>query len=217
MMMDDRFDDLMRDAARNYRHPPAAPLDEMWGAIAARLPEREGGGGRGKGLWNNRVLQAAATLLIGVGIGRSSVLLRPGARNPGAARAVAASVSPAPPSSFHVTSSASNARVATDKYLGQTVALLIALPSEMHGGRADAQFIARAGDLLLTTRLLLDSPAASDPAIHNLLEDLELVLAQVARLQSERGRSELDLINQALEQHDVMPRLRTAVADLTAD
>jgi len=106
---------------------------------------------------------------------------------------------------------------ATTKYLGQTAALLIALPNEVRAGRADAQFIARAGDLLLTTRLLLDSPASRDPAMRNLLEDLELVLAQVVTLRTERSRAELDLINQALEQRDVMPRLQSAVADISAD
>ncbi len=51
-------------------------------------------------------------------------------------------------------------------------------------GRTDQQFAARAADLLTRTRLLIDSPAANDPAMRNLLEDLELVLAQVVRLQN---------------------------------
>jgi hypothetical protein len=53
-----------------------------------------------------------------------------------------------------------------------------------------------------------------------LLEDLELVLAQVVRLQNGQNgqdRTELDLINRALEQRDVIPRLRTAVADISAN
>jgi hypothetical protein len=107
--------------------------------------------------------------------------------------------------------------VETSRYLGQTAALLIALPSEARAGRADEQFASRASDLLGRTRLLLDSPAANDPAMRNLLEDLELVLAQVARLQTDHSRTDLDLINRALEQRDVLPRLRTAVADISAD
>ena len=106
----------------------------------------------------------------------------------------------------------------TSKYLGQTAALLIALPSEVRGGRADDQFVARAGELLTRTRLLLDSPAAADPSMRSLLDDLELVLAQVVRLQNNHtSRTELDLINRALEQRDVIPRLRTAVADNSAN
>ena len=42
-------------------------------------------------------------------------------------------------------------------------------------------------------------------------------LAQIVRLQSDQSREELDLIRQALEQRDVLPRLRTAVADISAD
>ena len=105
----------------------------------------------------------------------------------------------------------------TSQYLGQTAALLIALPSEVRAGRANGQFLTRAGELLTRTRLLLDSPAANDPTMRNLLEDLELVLAQVVHLENNQSRTELDLINRALEQRDVIPRLRTAIADLSAN
>jgi hypothetical protein len=53
--------------------------------------------------------------------------------------------------------------------------------------------------------------------MRDLLEDLELVLAQVVRLRSNASRTELDIINRALEQRDVIPRLRTAVADISAN
>jgi hypothetical protein len=228
-MTDDRFDDLMRDAAHTYRRPPEPPLDEMWQAIEnsvfqgtanvvalsgprpfveSERPERPR-------FWNRRWLQIAATLVLGVGIGRVSMF---------AGRGGSHSVSPplasgpaAPEPGRRPRGDSLPPQLATNRYLGQAAALLIALPSEMRAGRADDQFIARAGDLLLTTRLLLDSPAASDPSMRNLLEDLELVLAQVVHLQNERGRSEMDLINQALEQREVLPRLRSAVADLSAD
>jgi hypothetical protein len=51
--------------------------------------------------------------------------------------------------------------------------------------------------------------------MRSLLDDLELVLAQVVRLQNNRStRTELDLISEALQQRDVLPRLRSAVADI---
>jgi hypothetical protein len=78
-------------------------------------------------------------------------------------------------------------------------------------GRLDPQFVAAARDLLTTTRLMLDSPAANDPRLQPLLEDLELVLAQITQLPAERGRkNEMDLINQGLNQRSVLTRLRTA-------
>jgi hypothetical protein len=44
-----------------------------------------------------------------------------------------------------------------------------------------------------------------------LLEDLELVLVQIARLRGERNKGDLDLIHQAVEQGDVLSRLNSAV------
>ena len=107
--------------------------------------------------------------------------------------------------------------VEASQYLGQTAALLTSLPSEARSGRTDAQFSRRATDLLARTRLLIDSPAANEPGMRDLLEDLELVLVQVVRLRSNASRTDLDIINRALEQRDVIPRLRTAVADISAN
>src|SRR3954468_733424 len=41
-MMDDRFDDLLRDSAREYNDPPETPREELWQRIvAAREAEKE--------------------------------------------------------------------------------------------------------------------------------------------------------------------------------
>jgi hypothetical protein len=103
-------------------------------------------------------------------------------------------------------------RVASE-LLGRTVVLLTSLPAEARTAGAE-QFSTRATELLTSTRLLLDSPAASDARFKDLLEDLELVLAQIAMLQSGRTRQEIDLITDALEERDVMPRIQSAVARL---
>ena len=215
-MTDDRFDELMRDAAQTYHRPPDAPLDEMWAEVertawsatpSARAPRYSL---RAPG-W-----AIAATLILGIGIGRASLIFNrtaptaPNVQAPSGANTVA--------STRADSSVAQPYEAETSKYLGQTAALLIALPSEMRAGRADDQFVARAGELLSRTRLLLDSPAANDPSMRSLLDDLELVLAQVVRLQNDQtSRTELDLINRALEQRDVILRLRTAVADNSAN
>jgi hypothetical protein len=103
-------------------------------------------------------------------------------------------------------------REQTSQYLGQAAALLVSLPADGASGKPDAQFAEKAADLLVTTRLLMDSPAAQDPKLRGLLEDLELVLAQIARLRVERNRSDLDLIHQTVEQGDVISRLNLVVA-----
>lgn len=223
--MDDRFEELMRDAARTYRRPPDAPLDAMWKEIEgahfdAGKPRREEPIHPRARQRSTRLvwwMGLAATLVIGIGMGRwSTSIVRSGAPT-------TTPVAVAPPPVASVAAAHADSGLAmpydveTSRYLGQTAALLIALPSEVRSGRATDQFVDRAGDLLTRTRLLLDSPAASDAQTRALLEDLELVLAQIVQLQQHQSRTELDLINQALEQRDVIPRLRTAVADISAN
>ena len=218
---DDKLPESLHRAARDYNKPPElkhADLDGMWSAIEEEaFPKRfttpspvkaEGRAPKTESWFTARnLLPLAAVLLLGVAIGRFSL---PRAQTAAANIAVASpSVdSVAVPEAYQST---------TSRYLGQAVALLVALPSDGRSDRADDVYLNRAHDLLLTTRLLLDSPASADPRFRNLLEDLELVLAQVVRLQSDQSRAELDLIRQALEQRDVLPRLRTAVTDISAD
>jgi hypothetical protein len=103
----------------------------------------------------------------------------------------------------------------TQEFLGRTAVLLAALPTRSHPGTNDAQLADQARTLLGTTRLLLDSPVAQEQRMKDLLQDLELVLAQVARLQSQHPGQALTLINEALEERDVVPRIRSAVAGLS--
>lgn len=210
-MKDEQFEALMRDAAQTFRTPTEPDLDQIWTGIERQLEDprtetRGPGQNRvfGLGTW---VLGLAATLVIGVALGRLSMRASTPQPVTKVASAVTADSSLAAPYD-----------VETSRYLGQTAALLIALPSEVRAGRADDQFVSRASELLTRTRLLLDSPAANDAQMHNLLEDLELVLTQIVRLENNASsRTELDLINRALEQRDVIPRLRTAVADISAN
>ena len=218
-MTDEEMDERTREALRGYRVPPPPPLDEMWDAIESRhfgtpvvsLVDREAARGRaarrwrlGAPSWGVLVAGMAAALVIGVGVGRMSGV---------------APVSDIPEGRYdYWTSNAEPYRQATTEYLGQTAALLTALPAAARDGQPDARFVSQAGDLLSTTRLLLDSPAAvSDPRLKNLLEDLELVLAQLSRLPADHPNTELTLITQALEQRDVVPRLRSAVASISSD
>lgn len=218
MTQDDRFTQVVRNAARDYNDPPElarGDMDAMWSAIEResfakpfRTPSAVRPVPGSRWSWATRtILPLAATLMLGVGIGRFALPRPQAASVETGVRTVAADTVKVPEPYQNTTS----------RYLGQTTALLASLPAEVKEGSADEQFLRRAHDLLLTTRLLMDSPAAADPRFQTLLEDLELVLAQVVRLQSVQNRAELDLIRQALEQRDVLPRLRTAVADISAD
>lgn len=213
------FDHVLREASRTYNRPPdegEMPLDDMWKSIeaqafsAAGQPHRYAQWGR-----------IAAALLVGVGIGRLSFSIGRREATPAARIASTTVVRPAVIRPVEAADTAPlSVDPATSRYLGQAAALLIALPTEASVGRPDQPFIKRANDLLLTTRLLIDSQSGSDPAMRNLLEDLELVLVQVVRLEKERQpsrRTELELIQQALDQRDVIPRLRSAANEYATD
>lgn len=207
-MDDDRFEDVLRDLPRSYNPPPHAPLDEMWATIEdahfnAPVPIARPRPLMARTPW----LAAAAALVIGIGIGR----YLPSGNGAAAKAPVVASNTRSPVAD---TSAVADAyRDQTNHYLGQAAALLISLPSKDANGKTDAAFASKASDLLVTTRLLIDSPAAAqDVKLKSLLEDLELVLVQIARLRTEKNKGDLDLIHQAVEQGDVISRLNSAVA-----
>jgi hypothetical protein len=215
-MDDDRIDEVLRDLPRSFNNPPEPPLDEMWGVIEdahfnspASVPRS--GGMTSRAPW----LAAAAALLIGVAIGHY-IPLGKNAKSAGASQPAIASTDALPPGAD--TSAVGDAyRDQTSRYLGQAAALLISLPAKDSSSKADAGFADKATDLLVTTRLLMDSPAAQDPKLRQLLEDLELVLVQVARLRGESKKGDLDLIHQAVEQGDVLSRLNTAVTTQSSE
>ena len=100
-------------------------------------------------------------------------------------------------------------RLAAAEHLAMTEALLVSLRADMNSGRRDTTVASWATNLLGTTRMLLDSPASKDIPMKKLLEDLELVLAQIARLPAASGDStDLELIDKAVKQRQVLTRLR---------
>ncbi len=196
-MTDDRFDERLRQAAQDYHRPPATPREELWHRIAATRAARK-----------RRVIVVrttlrwgvgiAALLALGVAIGRWSA---PGSESP-SSPAVAAGTDQASTLAY---------RVAAAQYLTRTEALLTGFRAEARSPSVPAaQFSRQARDLLATTRLMLDSPAARDARLKGLLEDLELVLAQIAQLPASGDREDVQSINQGLDQRSVLLRLRTA-------
>jgi hypothetical protein len=231
-MTDERLDELMAQAKHSYRVPAEAPLDAMWERVerehfdapvaagdgewrlidgVARRPLRT----RGPSRWLMPAVGVAATLLIGVGIGRFTA---PGTADGGDA-ADLASLPVARDATLPVANDvAEPLQRATSEYLDETVALLASLRRDVRttGAPSNARFVAQATLLLGTTRLLIDSPAASDPRLRDLLEDLELVLAQVAKLRTEPRPEELTFITEAMDERAVVPRMRTVAASLSA-
>jgi hypothetical protein len=203
-MTEERLNDLLDDARRTWPLPPEPDYQAMWGRIereafagirpASRAPS-----------WRTFSLGLAATLVVGIGLGRLSMKESAAPADP--------VVVQAPATESAIPASNAYDRVAQE-LLGRTVVLLTSLPAEARNVGAGERFANQATELLTSTRLLIDSPAASDARFKDLLEDLELVLAQIAMLQSGRTRQEIDLITDALEERDVVPRLQSAVARL---
>jgi hypothetical protein len=194
---DDRFEELLRDAARDYHRPPETPRDAMWARIAAERQRRAARSVLVFRPWARWTLAAAAVLVLGIGIGRWTARDRIPGGTPSAADA---------PENAPVAY-----EIAATQYLSRTEAFLTAFRSDQRTGRTDARLASQANDLLATTRLMLDSPAADDPRLRVLLEDLELVLVQIAQLEAGRDAHDTDLITQGMDQRHVLPKLRSAI------
>ncbi len=190
-MTDDRFEERLRDAARHYHTPPPTPRDEMWAAIAARRHQERT---RVVQPWMRWGVGIAAVLVLGIGIGRFTA---PGDRGPTST-----------PVATDTANTVDVYRVAATQYLSRTEAFLTGFRADAERGQLDTGFAASARDLLTATRLILDSPAGQDARLRALLEDLELVLAQIARYDSQE---DVQFIDQGLDQRGVLQRLRARI------
>jgi hypothetical protein len=220
LMMDqreDRFDEFLRQAAREYNAPPETPRAEIWDRIQA---ERRKGGTAERGTADvlpfrptvrrtvrpaarapfRLALGIAALLAIGVAIGRFTALYQ---SNPAAAPG--ANTAATPPEKQDRRAIANE--VATAEHLSRVETFLI----DFRTRPESPEFSAEAHDLLGTTRLLLDSRRVTDPRTRKLLEDLELVLTQIAALDSHDRREDLDFIADGLDRSHVRTRLRNAI------
>jgi hypothetical protein len=205
MMLDEDDEPLepeLRDAASAYHRPPEPPREQMWAEIAARHAAsgtpRVGARPRRFLVWAAGI---AAVLAIGVAIGRLTIR--------------APIVPPTLPASNPIATNAPREdatayRVATAEHLGQAEAFLTLFKASVRQGRQEQLASATARQLLATNRLLLDSPAAVDPKLKLLLQDLELVLVQIAQLEPAHRSEDVRLITNGLE-NGMLVRLRAAV------
>ena len=188
-----KFEQWLQDAAKGYHAPRPTPRDEMWARIEAARVRRVRP-------WMRWGLAAAAVLVLGIGIGRWTAHQESAVRG-------------GTPVANADTAGNRNLvyQVAATQYLSRTETFLTGFRADLRAGRVDTRFMGQARDLLSTTRLLLDSPAADDPRMRALLEDLELVLAQISQLEAGRDSRNADLITQDMDQRSVLPKLRSAI------
>ena len=215
MTQDDRFEDFVRSAIHELDPAPEVPREEMWARIeSARRFQRPKT--RAQPVWLAWGVGAAALLAVGIGIGRMTAVRQPtqqvaSSSTPAANGAAASTSAPRPENGAagrsDNTASASPYRLAALQHLSRAEVLLTAVSS----GTVDREVTLWANDMLASTRMLMDSPAADDPRIEQLLEDLELLLAQIAAAAPGQRKAELDLIQQGIDQTNVLPRLRATV------
>jgi hypothetical protein len=190
-----------------YNPPPGTPREEMWAVIEAGLGARSGevvslAEARAKHVFAHRnplgwAAAAAAVLILGVGIGRMTAPASP------------------PVAGDRVVRQASVVRAAALEHFGRSESLLTLARADARSGRVDPAIGKWARGLLTETRLLMDVPETNDPAVRELLEDLELVLVQLVGVadvgDGAQKQSELTLALRGLEESDVLSRIQAVL------
>jgi hypothetical protein len=210
-MSEEKLETRLSEMARDYHEPPATPREEIWARIQTeRRARATSGAGRGlRLLWGHPALRwgvgIAAALAIGVGIGRVG-----GGEDQASARVAEEQ------NGGTDTESGDMYRWAAVQHLGQVEAFLAMFRADASTGRPVTESRSSARDLLSTTRLLLDSPVNEDAQLRTLLEDIELVLAQIAQFPTgetarAEAREELELIDRSLDQRGVLLRLQSVI------
>lgn len=210
-MPDDPLEEPLRSMATDYHQAPAPDRDAMWAAIQARraaevptaaapvVPLRRP---RALPRWAVPV-GMAALLALAFGLGRLS--------QEGAAPSKAVATNDTPVTPGRAKRDALVHQAAAVEYLGTVEVFLTDLPQAVKEKGRKEEVSGQARRLLATTRLLLDTPAGDDRRLRPLLEDLELVLAEIAQLPAEPA-GQLDLITQGLDQRGTLTQLRSKVS-----
>jgi hypothetical protein len=203
---DGGWDERLTEAARAYHEPPATPSERMWERIDAARRPAAGGDGRPRSRrpwWHRRErlwpAAAAAALVIGLLIGRwwprtpvADVQLA------GPTTAVERATEPTSPSFS----------LAARPLIGRAETLFLQYRTMPADAAEPHHFSGRAATLLNQTRFLLASPAANEPELRSLLEDLELALARVVLLAVEQRAEERATLSDALDRQAILPRLQ---------
>jgi len=101
--------------------------------------------------------------------------------------------------------------VAAERHFAQAESFLTLFRASVQEGKSEQLAPATARELLLSNRLLMDSPAANDPKVKRLLGDIELVLAQIAQMPAEGREADAKIITDGLEAGGVLTRIRSEV------
>ncbi len=201
MTDDEKTDAMIRNLAESYNRPPETPRAELWDRIGSERARRRrrapGGQTRSPLRWVAWGVGLAATLAMGVAIGRYT------ARGGTAPVAPPSATGPAPaqlPAAY---------RLAAGEHLSRVETFLSVFSTE--AGREPnriGEIEQPVRQLLQRTRLLRDSPAGRDVALGPLLDDIELVLVQIAAYAEAGDALDFGFIEQGIKDRSVLLRLR---------
>ncbi|HSM17439.1 MAG TPA: hypothetical protein VK845_10660 [Gemmatimonadales bacterium] len=198
-MNEEQQDRLIREVGAEYNPPPPTPRDEMWDQIRAELDRRRSSR-RAIPPWQ-WIAGIAAVLAIGVAIGRFTAS-PDGQQSP--------PVIVAGPGTEASVSTVAY-QVATSEHLQTVETFLRTFQVDAKDGMmAEGEWAIPAQELLLRTRLLQASRASGNPGLKALLDDIELVLAQIAQYSADRAE-DLEFIDRGIAQRGVLMKLRAAV------
>lgn len=209
-MSEDPMDRILDAVRETYHAPGRTPKEAMWEVIQRGTEAAPGDDVIDlTAVRNARPVRryrsyawaaaAAAALVLGIGIGRMTTRVGGDSSLANAADGVPTSL-----------------RFAAAEHFGRTESLLTMVRADARQGRIDPMTSTWARGLLVQTRLLIDYGSGAEPAMQELLEDLELVLVQIVGLagsgsmEGDRTRMELELAVRSVEERELLPRLQAA-------
>lgn len=204
----DGIDTRIAEAAQGlYNAPPPTPSEEMWTDIQSRtesdtgvVPIGSAPGRRrrtGMGWW----VGIAATLAIGLGLGRLSLAPTPSGDPV---------VDVAEATGADAERSTQPYMLATRDHLDRAESFLTTVRTDRASGWDNPEMGTWARSLLSRTRLLMATPAAAEgPEMKALLEDLELMLMQIVVTADTDDPKESLIVDQGLEESGLLLRLRS--------
>lgn len=221
--VEEAFVKALGEATRRLYNPtPETPSEEMWQEIRSVRDDRGEDVTAIETAPSRRAMPRprpwwigiAAALVIAFGLGRiSDAPFGPQAGDGPAVADAGAEGSTSPRAADAPLNDAEMLpyRYATTELLDRSETLLTMV---REGGEAEEsvdEVREWARPLLTRTRLLLGSPAAEDPELRALLDDLEIVLVQISQLQG-ADSEEREWIDEGLDESRLLFRLRAASA-----
>jgi hypothetical protein len=197
---DEKFDEFIQRTAGGDDATRRPRSDAIWAAIEPEVARAIAPRNRFLRIRTLLVGTAAvaATLVLGVAIGRWS------SHTPVVTPPVASA-------SLDSSSSKGHARATTLEHLADAEVFLNTVRYELDTGLPDADRAARSRELLARTRVLLGASQQRSPEIARLLEDLELLLAEIAALPPAGSKLDRSLLDESIRDGDVIPRIRATL------